>query len=75
MTIALARELARYGVRCNAVAPLAYTGMTRSLWGTEIFPDERPAELEPGNVAAVVGWLAAPESAPVTEKVFAVTGS
>lgn len=75
MTTALAVELAPYGVRCNAVAPLAYTRMTESLWGSELFPTDRLPELEPANVAAVVGWLASPASEGVTGKVLAVSGS
>ena len=75
MTTALSRELAPYGVRVNAIAPLAYTNMTRPLWGTDLLPDERPPELEPESVSAVVGWLASPASDPVTGQVLAVSGS
>jgi NAD(P)-dependent dehydrogenase (short-subunit alcohol dehydrogenase family) len=75
MTTALARELAPYGIRCNAIAPLAYSNMTRSLWGTEQFPADHLPELEPENVAAVVAWLASPLSEPLTGQVFAVLGS
>ncbi|WP_084505319.1 SDR family NAD(P)-dependent oxidoreductase [Nocardia harenae] len=75
MTTAMAKELAPYGVRVNAIAPLAYTAMTAPLWGTELLPAERRAELEPESVAAVVGWLAAPASAPMTGRILAVTGS
>src|SRR5262249_27083819 len=39
MTITLARELAPYGVRCNAIAPVAFTRMTESLWGSGVFVD------------------------------------
>lgn len=63
------------GARCNAVAPLAYTRMTESLWGIELFPADRLPELEPANVAVVVGWLASPASEGVPAKVLAVSGS
>jgi NAD(P)-dependent dehydrogenase (short-subunit alcohol dehydrogenase family) len=75
MTTALARELAPYGIRCNAIAPLAYSNMTQSLWGTEQFPSDHLPELEPENVAAVAAWLASPLSEPLTGQVFAVLGS
>ena len=75
LTRALSRERASYGVRVNAVAPLAYTNMTRPIWGTELLPGERLPELEPESVSAVVGWLASPASDPVTGQVLAVTGS
>jgi NAD(P)-dependent dehydrogenase (short-subunit alcohol dehydrogenase family) len=75
MTTALARELGPYGIRCNAIAPLAYSNMTRSLWGTEQFPADHVPELEPENVAAVAAWLASPLSQPLTGQVYAVLGS
>jgi NAD(P)-dependent dehydrogenase (short-subunit alcohol dehydrogenase family) len=75
LTTGMARELAPYGVRVNAMAPLAYSAMTESLWGTDLFPHDRRPELEPANVAAVVAWLASPASEGITAKVFHVNGS
>jgi 3-oxoacyl-[acyl-carrier protein] reductase len=69
MTTALAKELGPYGVRVNAIAPLAFTRMTQSLHGGPMFTDERRELLAPENVAEVVGWLASPRSAPLTGEV------
>jgi NAD(P)-dependent dehydrogenase (short-subunit alcohol dehydrogenase family) len=74
MTITFARELAPYGVRCNAIAPVAFTRMTESLWGDGRFAEEHRDELSPDGVAAVVGWLASPLSAGVTGQVLGVDG-
>ncbi|MGD9794328.1 MAG: SDR family oxidoreductase [Acidimicrobiia bacterium] len=74
MTITIARELAKYGVRCNAIAPVAFTRMTESLWGGELFSDERREELGPEGVAAVAGWLASPLSSHVNGQIIAVHG-
>jgi len=73
MTITLARELAPYGVRCNAIAPLAVTRMTEELWATDMFRD-RMDELDPRGVAAVVTWLASPGAESVSGQVLAVHG-
>jgi NAD(P)-dependent dehydrogenase (short-subunit alcohol dehydrogenase family) len=74
MTTTLARELAPYGVRVNAIAPLAFSGMTAPLWGGDLFSDERRDELSPDNVAQVVGWLASPRSAPITGQIVSFGG-
>jgi 3-oxoacyl-[acyl-carrier protein] reductase len=74
MTIALARELAPYGVRCNAIAPVAFTRMTESLWGEGIFVDENREEFGPEGVATVVSWLASPLAEGVSGQVLAVSG-
>jgi NAD(P)-dependent dehydrogenase (short-subunit alcohol dehydrogenase family) len=74
MTITLARELAPYGVRCNAIAPVAFTRMTESLWGDGVFVDENREEFGPEGVATVVGWLASPLADGVSGQVLAVSG-
>ncbi|HEY2331008.1 MAG TPA: SDR family NAD(P)-dependent oxidoreductase [Acidimicrobiales bacterium] len=74
MTVTLARELAPYGVRCNAIAPVAFTRMTESLWGDGIFVDANREELGPEGVATVVGWLASPLAEGISGQVLAVSG-
>ncbi len=58
-----ALELARYGVRCNAVVPVARTRLTEATPGLEEVvkrPDDSTAfdEWDPANVSPVVAYLA-----------------
>lgn len=69
LTLMLAKELATFGVRVNAIAPLAFSAMTTPMWGGELFTDARREELSPDNVAMVVGWLAGPRSEPLTGEI------
>ena len=59
-----AAELERYGVRVNAIAPVAATRLTA--WA-----GDQPA-MAPELVAPLVVWLCAPVSAGVTGRVFEV---
>jgi NAD(P)-dependent dehydrogenase (short-subunit alcohol dehydrogenase family) len=70
-TIIAARELGRYSVTVNAIAPGALTRMTEDL----PIPDERKAELDPRRVAPVCVWLASKLSADVTEQIIEVAGT
>jgi len=72
-TIIAAKELARYGVTVNAIAPAALTRMTENL-GMGQADDMTKAMLSPRWIAPIVTWLASSESADVTGRVFDVTG-
>jgi NAD(P)-dependent dehydrogenase (short-subunit alcohol dehydrogenase family) len=73
-----AKELVRYGVRVNAIAPAARTRLTESTPGLAdvVAPPAEPGKFDiwdPANVSPLVAWLAT-ESCPATGKVFYVQG-
>ena len=72
-TIIAAKELGRYGVTVNAIAPAALTRMTEGL-GMGNAPEEIKEQMSPAHIAPVVCWLASPEAAHVTGRVFDVSG-
>jgi NAD(P)-dependent dehydrogenase (short-subunit alcohol dehydrogenase family) len=72
-TIIAAKELGRYGVTVNAIAPAALTRMTEGL-GMGEAPEEIKEQMSPAHIAPVVCWLASPEAAHVTGRVFDVSG-
>src|SRR5437762_2234046 len=75
MTIILARELERFGVRSNAIAPRARTRMAAFLMGNVDTGAEKGFDTwAPENTAALVGWLASDLSKGVTGQVFVITG-
>ena len=77
LTLVAAKELGRYGVRANAIAPLARTQMTAGTPGLdEMFraPESGFDAWHPGNVSPLVGYLASPRCA-VTGAVFHVVGA
>jgi NAD(P)-dependent dehydrogenase (short-subunit alcohol dehydrogenase family) len=76
MTIVMARELERIGVRVNAVTPTARTRLTDTV-ATGGFMDKKEGEFDrfaPENISAVVGWLASDRSEGVTGQVVKVMG-
>ena len=84
----VAMEMARYGVRCNAIAPAARTRMTEGAYGS--IKDlsvatssgnggnaEPPAEFDfwhPDNVAPLVAYLCSDAAGEISGKVFGVQG-
>ena len=75
MTIGLARELKRYGVRVNAIAPRARTRMTEELLGDFAAPKDGVFdEWDPDNIGPVVTWLASDATSDVNGQVFVVIG-
>ena len=77
LTWILARELGRYGVTSNAVAPRARTRMTETLFGSEGMGAEEGAfdAWDPKNIANVVAFLAAPASADISGQILVVFGA
>jgi NAD(P)-dependent dehydrogenase (short-subunit alcohol dehydrogenase family) len=74
----VAMEMARYGVRCNAIAPAARTRMTESAYGH--FKDMSASEdapfdfWHPDNVAPLVAYLCSDAAGATSGKVFGVQG-
>ncbi|MFM8302973.1 MAG: SDR family oxidoreductase [Actinomycetota bacterium] len=74
MSIVLARELARFGVRVNCIAPVALTRLTEDLMGGGERNEEIAAKLAPENIAAGVCWLASDLSEGVNGQVLKIQG-
>ena len=71
-----ARELSRYGVTSNAIAPRARTRMTETLFGGGMEAKEGVFDQwDPRNIANVVAFLAAPQSADVNGQILVVFGA
>jgi len=75
-TIIAARELGRYGVTVNAIAPTALTRLTEDI----PFFQQQAADTSgfdgnsPANIAPVAVWLGSERSKGITERIFAVWG-
>ena len=75
MTIVLARELERIGVRVNCIAPVARTRLTETVAGDAMKPPEDGLDrFAPENAAAVACWLASDLSAGINGQVVKVMG-
>ena len=76
LTIIASRELGRYGVTANAVAPAARTRMTtdRTRERMGVFGEDEFDPYHPDNVAPLVAWIASPGSRGITGRVFNSAG-
>ncbi len=77
LTIVMARELERLGVRVNAIAPVARTRLTEATPGAGDFmakKEGQPDTFAPENISAVVAWLASDLSDGVTGQVIKIQG-
>ena len=68
LTNVLAVEGARYGIKANAIAPLALTRMTENIMG-EALRDK----LQPAYISPLVAWLAH-EDCPVSGEIYSAGG-
>ncbi len=71
-TIIASRELRRYGVTVNAIAPGALTRLTEDLGGP--ITDARRESGDPKWVAPIAVWLASEQSAEVSGRMFEASG-
>jgi 3-oxoacyl-[acyl-carrier protein] reductase len=81
LTKAAAKELARHGIRVNAVTPgVVETRMSTTLLTEPRFRDQYISEIplgrvgQPGDIASVIRFLASDESAYMTGQVLNVSG-
>ena len=74
MTVTLATELERSGIRVNAIAPRARTAMTQETFG-ELPGAGADDPFAPEHVAEVVAWLLSDAAGDVTGQVLVVYGS
>ncbi len=65
-TVIAARELKRYGITVNAIAPQALTRMTE---GLRERTDDEKAAMHPGRVSPAVVWIASLESSDFTGRI------
>ena len=69
MSLVAARELARYGVRVNVLAPAAATRLTESVMG-----EQMKARLDPALVSPLVVYLLSQEAGDITGRIFEMGG-
>lgn len=75
MTIVMARDLERYGVRVNAICPVARTRLTEAVAGDFMAAKEGEFDrFAPENAAAMAVWLASSKAAGINGQVFQVQG-
>jgi NAD(P)-dependent dehydrogenase (short-subunit alcohol dehydrogenase family) len=73
LTRVVARDLGRYGVTCNAIAPRAWTRLVATIPGRDGNPDtDRIQQLDPDMIAPMVAYLATDDAWNVNGQIFLV---
>jgi NAD(P)-dependent dehydrogenase (short-subunit alcohol dehydrogenase family) len=72
-TIIASRELGRYGITVNAIAPAALTRLTEDLAMGQM-DEQSKAAMSPRWIAPIVTWLASADSSGITGRVFEASG-
>ena len=69
--VAVAKEMVKYGVTSNVIAPAALTRLTG-----DVFPqtDDPHPNTDPGNNSPLVVYLCVPESQGISGQVFTIFG-
>ena len=67
--VAVAKEMVRYGVTSNVIAPAARTRLTE-----DVFPQAGDPDTDPGNNSPLVVYLCLPEAQGISGQVFTVFG-
>jgi NAD(P)-dependent dehydrogenase (short-subunit alcohol dehydrogenase family) len=76
LTVVLARELERAGVRANAIAPVAATRLLGTVMAErDPLPADRVDPMAPSQISPLVVWLSSDLARDVNGQVFAVSGS
>ena len=73
LTIIASRELRRYGITVNAIAPGALTRLTENL-GPPVTEERREA-MSPRWIAPIAVWLASEQSGEVSGRMFEASGA
>ena len=80
LTVIASKELGRYGVKVNCIAPTGLTRMTEDRPFTEKARQVREADPEayvdiaPENIGPLVAWLGCREAGDITGRVFNIRG-
>jgi NAD(P)-dependent dehydrogenase (short-subunit alcohol dehydrogenase family) len=73
LTRVVARDLGRYGVTCNAIAPRAWTRLIATIPGRDGNPDSGTInQLEPEDIAPMVAYLASDAAWNINGNTFLV---